>query len=1065
MSQENAGGERGGRGGLVAELQERAKELNCLYRIEELLSHTDRPLEEVFQGVAEAIPLGWQYPDVCHAAILYDGRRFESPGFVEGACEQKAELVVQGQKVGTVCVGYSEPMPSADFGPFLKEEVKLIETIAERLSHFVLHKSLKEMFERQARTNGYVQEGVGPLKEWQVALDLLRKTDSNLYHRISRKMMNYMCWSGIPEAQELLQRYGQEHRGEVIGETNQPAERTSLANLSEPADETFDLADRSLTDEEILAQIQKWIHEDRASSLVSPLLNIHSSWNELHDALRRFQHHRDEGIQLSGTQENGVRVSLIKRFFSDQLAFVNVAKKYVEIDDFLELLDRIVFPSSSHGKLGGKAAGLFLASKVLSKCRQRGEDVGEVRVPKTWYLTSDGLIDFLSNNNLEEAYERKYQDVEKIRQDYPQLIQVFKNSSFSQEVVKGISMALDDLEDVPLIVRSSSLLEDRLGSAFSGKYKSLFLSNQGSKQERLDALLDAIAEVYASTFGPDPIEYRAEKGLLDFDEEMGILIQPVVGDRVGRYFFASFAGVALTKNEFRWSPRIRREDGLTRLVAGLGTRAVDRTEDYPVLVAPGQPHLRANVSVDEVIRYSPKKMDVINLDARQFETVDITEILAHHGDDYPGIDKIVSIHDEGMMRRPIELTTDFSKDDLVVTFEGLTGGTSFCRRMRNILRSLHEALGTPVDIEFASTGKDFHLLQCRPQSHSGDQVPVVIPRNVPDDDVVFTAHRYVSNGKVPDLTHIVYVDPDEYSELPSRSEMLAVGRGVSKLNKMLPKRQFILMGPGRWGSRGDIKLGVTVTYADINNTAMLVEIARKKGNYLPDLSFGTHFFQDLVEASIRYLPLYPDDEGVVFNESLLCESPNLLAEMIPELGSLGRVLRVIDVPQVTGGRILRVLMNAKQDEALAMLADPSVTVSTEEELSQTGFRRSDDHWRWRLRMAERIGAQMEAEKLGVEALYVFGSTKNATAGPGSDIDLLIHFAGDEDQRRSLMSWLEGWSRCLAEMNFLRTGYRTDELLDVHLLSDEDIRNQTSFAVKIGAVTDAARRIPLRSSSS
>ena len=92
--------------------------------------------------------------------------------------------------------------------------------------------------------------------------------------------------------------------------------------------------------------------------------------------------------------------------------------------------------------------------------------------------------------------------------------------------------------ETPLVVRSSSLLEDQFGAAFSGKYKSLFLANQGQKAERLAALLDAISEVYASTFGPDPIEYRAERNLLDFHEEMGIMIQEVVGTRVGKYYHA-----------------------------------------------------------------------------------------------------------------------------------------------------------------------------------------------------------------------------------------------------------------------------------------------------------------------------------------------------------------------------------------------------------------------------------------------------------------------------------------------------------------------------------------------
>ena len=215
------------------------------------------------------------------------------------------------------------------------------------------------------------------------------------------------------------------------------------------------------------------------------------------------------------------------------------------------------------------------------------------------------------------------------------------------------------------------------------------------------------------------------------------------------------------------------------------------------------------------------------------------------------------------------------------TFEGLIRKTPFVSCIRELLNLLQSKLGTPVDIEFAYDGKDFYLLQCRPQSYGADAVPVAIPQNLPSDKVIFSATHFVSNGKVPEITHIVYVDLEGYSQLPDQTAMRDVGRAVGRLNKLLPKRQFILVGPGRWGSRGDIKLGVPVTYSDINNTAMLIEVARQRGNYLPELSFGTHFFQDLVEASIRYLPLYPDDPTHRVQRTFLSTVPQCTSGIAP----------------------------------------------------------------------------------------------------------------------------------------------------------------------------------------
>jgi hypothetical protein len=1047
---------------ILRALQERAKELNCLYRVDEVLNRRDVEWGSVLRELVQIIPRGWQYPDRCVARLRLEGRVFEPPDFQETPWSQHADVVFEGEKVGDVSVHYTERMPNADEGPFLKEERRLINAIAERIAYLLLQRQLH----RALPVAEVAGADRGQTGRWGVIVDFLRSTDRMLLRRITRRMVNHLCWNGVKDAERLLLEFAPEAPPlEIEGlEDNRPQARARLRDLNSLAETTFDLASRHLSEEEVFGCIQTWIKEDKASFLSSALENLDTPLQEIADAVARFHSLSVTEDELPMAVQVGLRVALMRRFFSDQLDLLNRAKDYVTLEDFHDLIRRVVFLPQSHGKLGGKSAGLFVASRIVARSPEYQNVLSGIKVPKTWYVTSDGLQQLLQYNNMEDVYDHKYREIDQIRQEYPSLVQIFKACTFPPELTKGLAVALDDFEGHPIIVRSSSLLEDRVGSAFSGKYKSLFLANKGGKRERLAALQDAIAEVYASVFGPDPIEYRTERNLLDVHEEMGIMIQEVVGRPLGKYFLPAFSGVAYSNNEYRWSSRIKREDGLVRMVPGLGTRAVDRlADDYPILITPGQPGLRANVTPDEILRYSPKKIDVINLETREFESIELDDLLREHGNDYPQIRKLVSAVSEGTVRAPLGLRLDFAKNTYVVNFEGLISDTAFVVQMRTLLRLLQERLGVPVDIEFASDGETFYLLQCRAQGHTAATTPATIPVDVQPERVLFTAHRYVSNGHVPNITHIVYVDDDGYASLPDVASMRSVGTIVGRLNALLPKRQFILMGPGRWGSRGDIRMGVSVTYSQINNTAMLVEIARKKGNYVPDLSFGTHFFQDLVEADIRYLPLYPDDARVVFNEAFFRESENVLGRLLPEAAPLGGTIRVIDVQRQTGGEVLSVLMNADIDSAMGLLGPAVSAVLERRSEERSAEPPAEEHWRWRMRMAERIGREIDPQRFGVQAMYVFGSTKNATAGPGSDIDLLVHFVGDERQGECLTLWLDGWSQCLSELNYLRTGYRTRGLLDVHLVTDEDIAARTSYAAKIGAVTDPARPLPFAES--
>ncbi|MBE3134206.1 MAG: PEP/pyruvate-binding domain-containing protein [Acidobacteria bacterium] len=854
------------------------------------------------------------------ARITYGSRVYETPGFTLTPWVQRSNFFVKGALAGSIEVAYREN-PSEPAEPFLLEETKLINTIARWLGRCVETRQA-EAAVGTAESRGARAAAAKP--EWEVILDLLEETDAALWRRIVRRLMNHLSQLGVPGVQRLITYFGpatyadrdRDSRG-----ANQPLPKGDAASVTRLFDEIIRLASVALPAADLTVLLKQWTRQDRLGFLAMATEQRDRSLVEFAELVNRFCRSAREGeAALAPADDLNVRVTMTRRFLTDRLSFIGAAKQYLSIHDFGRLLNRVIGPPQGDGQLGGKAAGLFLAEHVLRKKGKGNRLIETVRVPHAWCMTSDGLFEFMRYNSLEDFQSFKYSTSEEVSQSFPYLEQVFKHSFFPPDMLNDLKVALDDLGDWPVIVRSSSLLEDSEGSAFSGKYRSLFLPNSGSKEERLAALVDAIAEVYASVFGPDPIQYRKERGLLDFMEEMGILIQRVVGTRVGKYFFPAFAGVAFSNNEFRWSPRIRREDGVIRVVTGLGTRAVDRVgDDYPMLLCPGQPGLRVNVSPEEIVHYSQRYVDVLNLDTGRFESPHVKTLLHELGQRFPLVDKIVSFYADGTLRRP--MGSLLPAGEPVVTFSGLTDTTTFLRQIREVLSILQDALGVPVDVEFAHDGKDLYILQCRPQTSAGDDRRVPIPTGIPAARKLFSANRYISTAQVSGIRYVVYIDPLDYEQLASRNEMIAVGDAVRRLNGLLPRRSFILMGPGRWGSRGDVTLGVRVTYADISNTLMLVEIARKKGNYVPDLSFGTHFFQDLVEAKIKYLALYPDEEGVIFDEAFFRRSPNALASLIPDCAHLQHVVRVIDIEEVASGYEASVIMDGEEEEALGFLTE------------------------------------------------------------------------------------------------------------------------------------------------
>jgi pyruvate, water dikinase len=1042
---------------LLSNLKERAKELNCLYEIETILQDKDLKLPMLFKKVCGAIPQGWQFSELCCSRVTFGGLVVTSQSFVKTKWTQASPLVVNEVVAGTIEVFYLREQFGVNRKIFLPEEQKLLNAICEKVGRYISYRKLEESVGSQEKSEELSHSDNS--RDWKIVLELLQSTDLPLYLSISRKMMNHLCWIGIKKAKKLLGHFYEE--GEYkqgAHHSNSPIAKKEINSIIKIGNDTFTIAEKTLSPQEITHKIKKWIKEDKISYLIRTLENQGSSLTDIQSAITRY--YFQEKMELPEYITTNINVTAIYRLFTDQLEFISIAKNYLDITDFYNLIKNLVHAGDSCGKIGGKSAGIFLAQAIIKKNHSHPELKDWVKTPRSWYVTSDVMQRFLSYNNLMEVFDQKYKEIEQVKEEYPNIVQIFKNSHFPPEIAKGLYHVIESVGTKPIIVRSSSLLEDRVGAAFAGKYKSLFLANQGTKKERLFALKDAIAEIYASTFNTDPIEYRKERGFLDFREEMAIIIMEVVGKKVGKYFFPSFAGVAFSENHQRWSPRIKREDGLVRLVPGLGTRAVDRvSDDYPILIAPGKKDLRVNITMEEQIRYSPVKIDLINMETNQFETHNLKDILHECGEDYPEISNLISVKSGDSIVEKPHISMDFQTDNTIVTFNKLFSKTDFLPKIHSLLKLLQKKMGTPVDIEFAFDGDDFYLLQCRGQNNSVENSPAPIPQDLKKTSILFSAEKYIANGFLQDLSHIVYVNPDEYSNIETIEGLKTVGRIVGELNKILPKKKFILMGPGRWGSRGDIKLGVNVGYSDINNTCLLIEIARKKGNYTPDLSFGTHFFQDLVEASIKYLPLYPDETNVAFNEPFLTRSKNILADLLPQYKEFENVIRVIDVEEQTVDRTLNVAMNGELNQALAYFTPKNKGISQTNRGIKYATDYTDDHGDWRMNATLQMSTLCNYDAWGVVQLYIFGSTNNGNAGPSSDIDLLVHFRGDETQEKLVRQWFEGWSQSLSHANFRRTGYKTEGLLDLHFITDEDIKNKTTYAIMIGAVSNPAHPLP------
>ncbi len=613
-----------------------------------------------------------------------------------------------------------------------------------------------------------------------------------------------------------------------------------------------------------------------------------------------------------GDQAEALFHRMLRMAISRDDRVLELVERHLTLRDVVNVCRRMI----GTGLIGGKSVGMLLARAIMKEKHPRWASLLEVH--DSFYIASDVFYTFLVRNGC-WWIRQKLRQKDNLLADAERGRHHILTGTFPAHIEQQFGSILDYYGQSPIIVRSSSLLEDNFGNSFVGKYDSVFLANQGSRQQRLEDFISAVKRIYASSMSEAALSYRARHGLLDRDEQMALLVQRVSGGLHEHLFFPQIAGVGLSFNPYVWGEYIDPQAGMLRLVLGLGTRAVDRADDdYTRIVALNAPERRPEAERDDASQFAQRKVDVLDLNGNQLITTDFEHVV-DHGSRLP-VDLFASPdHKYARMARGQGRNV---VAPLVLNFDKLIKETRFIDDMREMLATLQEAYNYPVDVEFTANFRNadeyrINLVQCRPlqvKGVSGDIAPL---DNVPRSDTILaTSGPLVGQSRIESVERVIYVVPSVYGNLPL-GDRYSVARLIGKLNQSLPEENAatMLIGPGRWGTTTP-SLGVPVSFAEINRMSILCEIVAMRDDLTPDVSLGTHFFSELVEMDMLYLVLFPDHPETVWDRDFFDTAPNRLTDVVPDAGDLAHVVKFLRTGDVSGADPLLVHANTMKQRAL-----------------------------------------------------------------------------------------------------------------------------------------------------
>lgn len=594
-----------------------------------------------------------------------------------------------------------------------------------------------------------------------------------------------------------------------------------------------------------------------------------------------------QGCFTKETQEQIIRSTMTK-----DSRLKALVEAYFRPEDYFALRERMI----GSGAIGGKACGMLLARKIAETELPEYADHDEPH--DSFFIGSDVFYTYIVSNG-----DWKLRIRQRSPQGYfsaaGQLREHLLRGSFPANIRERFVDVLEYFGQNPFIVRSSSFLEDGFGNAFAGKYESVFCVNQGSPEQRLEAFEQAVRQVYASTMDASALEYRRMRGLDQKDEQMAILVQRVSGSYYGKYFMPCAAGVGYSHSAYKWMPDMDPGAGMLRIVMGLGTKAVDRTkEDYPRLANLDRPGVTMLTTVEQKHKFSQRNIDLLDCCGNRLTELPLDAVLPALPLWYK---KMVLERDSEAEARLREIGR--FREVWFVSCQKLLETQSFTDLMQKLLKTLEQVYGNPVDIEFAvnlDPEGDFvvNLLQCRPlyQSKPGERVDLqkLKPRQV-FFDIVDSAMGSSCKRR---MDVVVQIDPVLYYGYPYQKKH-QVAQVVEVINDFYKGsgKHLLLMTPGRVGTSSP-ELGVPVSFRSISNFSAVCEVSDSRAGYMPELSYGSHMFQDLVEAQILYGAIYNDRRTNVYQPDLFRDLPDRFESICPDCPDLTGMIQVREVEKL-----------------------------------------------------------------------------------------------------------------------------------------------------------------------